>query len=164
VPAAEGLPSGVVTFLFTDIVGSTRTWEAEPEAMSVAMIRHDEVIDLAVTQAGGSLVRPRGEGDSRFAVFTSPSDALAAAAHLSIVLQTEPWTTTHPIQVRVAVHTGQADQRAGDYYGDAVNRCARLHALAHPGQILTSASTVGSSSPTSPHDHHHSRLRPRTSR
>ncbi len=138
-----GLPSGVVTFLFTDVVGSTRLWETEPTLMGGVMARHDELIEAAVEAAGGVLVRPRGEGDSRFAVFTSPRDALVAAARLNVALNAESWPTATPITVRTALHAGEADLRAGDYYGDAVNRCARLRGIAHPGQILLTSTTAG---------------------
>ena len=124
-----GLPSGVVTFLFTDVVGSTRLWEADPAATSLAMARHDELIETAVVAAGGVLVRPRGEGDSRFAVFISPTAALTAAADFSVALAGELWPTSVPIRVRAAVGTGEADVRAGDYYGDVVNRTARLRSV-----------------------------------
>ncbi len=137
------LPSGVVTFLFTDVVGSTRLWETEPNLMGAVMARHDQIIETAVAHAGGMVVRPRGEGDSRFAVFVSPRDAVVAAAAIAVALHGEPWATSTPIQVRTAIHTGEADLRAGDYYGDAVNRCARLRGIAHPGQILLTNATAG---------------------
>src|SRR5437867_7784875 len=84
------------------------------------------------------LVRPRGEGDSRFAVFSRATDAVAAAASLQEAFHTEPWPIPAPIRVRAALHTGEADLRDGDYYGTAVNRCARLRAIAHGGQTLLS--------------------------
>lgn len=136
------MPSGVVTFVFTDIVGSTRLWESRPALMGAAMARHDELVEAAVTGAGGFVVRPRGEGDSRFAVFASARDAIAAAAAINLALQAEQWQTSAPIRVRTAVHTGEAELRAGDYYGDVVNRCARLRGVAHPGQILVSSTTA----------------------
>ncbi|UQX89283.1 hypothetical protein M6D93_04580 [Jatrophihabitans telluris] len=145
-----GLPSGVVTFMFTDIVGSTRLWESEPQPMAAAMARHDALVEAAVTGAGGHLVRPRGEGDSRFAVFISARSALSAAADISLALQAEVWRTSCPVQVRTAVHSGEAEFRAGDYYGEVVNRCARLRGVAHPGQILVSAATAAVAGPVLP--------------
>ncbi len=136
------LPSGVVTFWFTDVVGSTRMWETEGEAMGPAMVRHDAIIESAVAEARGLLVRPRGEGDSRFAVFEAPVDAVVAAAELTVALHTEQWPTSQQVRVRTALHTGEADLRAGDYYGDVVNRCARLRSVAHPGQVLLTATTA----------------------
>ena len=137
------LPTGTVTYLFTDVEGSTRLWERHPDAMALALARHDELVEQAVGRHGGALVRPRGEGDSRFAVFARASDAVAAAAEVQRVLHTEPWPTPTPLRVRMALHTGEADLRAGDYYGAAVNRCARLRSAAHGGQTLLSAVTHG---------------------
>jgi predicted ATPase/class 3 adenylate cyclase len=136
------LPTGTVTFLFTDIEGSSALWEREPVAMQGATARHDALIEQAVAEHGGVVVRPRGEGDSRFAVFARASDAVAAALAMQRALTTEPWPTSTPLRVRVALHTGEAELREGDYYGSAVNRCARLRAVAHGGQVLVSQATV----------------------
>src|SRR6187402_415600 len=135
------LPTGTVTFLFTDIEGSTALWEREPVAMQAAAARHDALIEAEVAEQGGVVVRPRGEGDSRFAVFARASDAVAAALALQWDLAAEPWPTSTPPRVRLALHTGEAELRAGDYYGTAVNRCARLRAVAHGGQTLVSLAT-----------------------
>jgi class 3 adenylate cyclase len=150
-PARGSLPSGTITFLFTDVVGSTRAWEREPQAMGQAMRRHDALIDEAVQECGGALVRPRGEGDSRFAVFVDPADAVRAAMAVQQCLTTEDWTTTQPVRVRMALHTGAGELREGDYYGSPVNRCARIRSLAEPGQTLLSSATadaVASALPT----------------
>ena len=136
------LPTGTVTFLFTDVEGSKPLWERAPSAMQQAPVQHDALIEEAVAEHQGVVVRPRGEGDSRFAVFARASDAVAAAVAMQQALTAEPWPTPMPLQVRVAVHTGEADLRAGDYYGAAVNRCARLRATAHGGQILLSQTTA----------------------
>jgi class 3 adenylate cyclase len=127
------LPTGTVTFLFTDIEGSTHLWEQHPAAMRAAAVRHDAVVEGVVAGHGGVLVRPRGEGDGRFAVFARASDAVAAAAALQAALIAESWPTPQPLRVRMALHTGEADLRDEDYYGTAVNRCARLRAIAHGG-------------------------------
>jgi predicted ATPase/class 3 adenylate cyclase len=137
----DRLPEGVVTFLMTDVEGSTPLWEREAEAMPAAMARHDAIVEDAVAGHGGTVVRPRGEGDSRFAVFTHPPDAVAAAAVMQRGLATETWPTTGPIRVRAAVHTGYVDFVRGDYYGSAVNRAARIRALGHGGQTLLSLAT-----------------------
>src|SRR5918912_3778170 len=139
--AMADLPTGTVTFLFTDIAGSTALWEQQPAAMRHALVRHDALVDQIVAAHQGQVVRPRGEGDSRFAVFTRATDAVAAAAALQQALYAEPWPTPTPLRVRMALHTGEADLRDGDYYGTAVNRCARLRAVAHGGQTLLSAAT-----------------------
>ncbi|HWQ13341.1 MAG TPA: AAA family ATPase [Roseiflexaceae bacterium] len=141
-PSATDLPIETVTFLFTDVEGSTRLWERHPAAMRQALSRHDALIESCVAQHGGVVVRPRGEGDSRFAVFARATDALAAAVAIQRALHAEPWTALgQPLRVRIALHTGEADLRDGDYYGSAVNRCARLRALARGGQTLLSQTT-----------------------
>ena len=140
--ARADLPTGTVTFIFTDVVGSTAMWESDPAAARAAMVRHDTLVSDAVASCGGLLVRPRGEGDSHFAVFNEARAAMAAALRIAQTGRTEPWPTTHPVEVRMAVHTGWADLRDGDYYGAEVNRCARLRGLAHPGQILVSGATA----------------------
>ena len=145
------LPSGTVTFVFTDIEGSTKLWEEAPEQMRQAMVRHDEIIEGLVADTNGVVVRPRGEGDSRFAVFPHAYDAIACAAHIHKSLLAESWQTPHPIQVRLGIHSGVADIRMGDYYGSVVNRCARIRGIGHGGQSLmsrTTAELVGEELPT----------------
>jgi predicted ATPase/class 3 adenylate cyclase len=135
------MPTGTVTFLFTDIQGSTRLWEQHPDAMRLALARHDELAAAVIGRYGGALVKPRGEGDSLFAVFSRAPDALAAARDLQQTLLAEPWPAATPLRVRMAIHTGEADLRGRDYYGSAVNRCARLRAAGHGGQVLLSSAT-----------------------
>ena len=142
IPQMPELPTGTVTFLFTDIEGSTILWEQHPEEMRAALVRHDDLIEEVVEANSGVLVRPRGEGDSRFAVFPRASDAVAAACAIGRAFLVESWAIPEALRVRIALHTGEADLRAGDYYGSAVNRCARLRALAHGGQTLLSSVTV----------------------
>jgi hypothetical protein len=105
------------------------------------MARQDELIEFSVSQSGGVVVRPRGEGDSRFAVFQHASDAATAAIAIQRKFSTEPWPLPYPIRVRMALHTGEAHLRDGDYYGNVVNRCARLRSVAHGGQVLLSQTT-----------------------
>lgn len=135
------LPGGVVTFVFTDVRSSTRMWEESPEAMARALRLHDDIIDEAVEAHGGVSVKPRGEGDSRFLVFSDAGDALRAIAQIQARLASAEWATPSPIRIRAALHTGTADQQLGDYYGSAVNRAARLRAIAHGGQTVMSRST-----------------------
>ena len=137
--SAQRLPSGTLTFLFTDIEDSTLLWEHHPDQMRAAMLRHDALIETAVEKNLGRIVRPRGEGDSRFAVFTRASDALRAALTIQRLLLAEPWSLP-PLRVRIGLCSGEADLRDGDYYGGTVNRCARLRNAAHAGQILLSES------------------------
>src|SRR5215203_1050740 len=111
------LPTGTVTFLLSDIEASVRLWEADAAAMARALRRHDEIIERLVAGHGGAVVRPRGEGDSRFAVFTGAADGVAAALAIQRALHAEPWPTPSPLRVRLALHTGVADDHDGDYYG-----------------------------------------------
>jgi predicted ATPase/DNA-binding SARP family transcriptional activator/class 3 adenylate cyclase len=143
-PARDGSGSWYPrTFLLTDIVDSVSLWERDPESMSQAVARHDTIIQDAVSASGGELVRVKGEGDSTFSVFAHPSDALAAAAAIHEAVAAEQWPSTTPLQVRTGVHTGDAEPRDGDWYGPAVNRAARLRALADGGETLLSGVTAG---------------------
>lgn len=131
-----------VTFLLTDIEGSTAAWEADADAMAVALARHDELVEQVVTSRGGRLIKTRGEGDATFSVFDRPSAAAAAALELQDAIAQEPWALHQPIRVRMALHTGEVELRDGDYFGRAVNRVARLRSLAEGGQILCSGATA----------------------
>jgi predicted ATPase/class 3 adenylate cyclase len=133
------LPTGTVTFLFTDLEVSTRLWEEYPEAMKRALARHDAMLRAAVDGHHGRVVKARGDGVH--AVFAAGRDALGAAVAAQRALCLEPWGETGPLQVRMGVHTGEADQREGDYFGTAVNRAARLMAAAHGGQVVVSQAT-----------------------
>lgn len=135
-------PTGTVTFLLTDVQGSTRLWEQYGDQMGAAMARHDVFIEEAVTQAGGQLIRPRGEGDSRFAVFANAVNAVRAASTIQYKLSTGFNDLPFDCLVRIGLHTGAAEWRDGDYYGSAVNRCARIRGLAHGGQTLLSQATA----------------------
>jgi len=143
-PAAQQLSSvtRAVTFLLTDIEGSTAAWEADAGAMAVALARHDELIEQVVTSRGGRLIKTRGEGDATFSVFERPSAAAAAAIELQDAIVHEPWVLREPMRIRVALHTGEVELRDGDYFGRAVNRAARLRSLATGGQILCSGATA----------------------
>jgi class 3 adenylate cyclase len=131
-----------VTFLLTDIEGSTAAWEADAAAMAVALARHDELVEQVVTSRGGRLIKTRGEGDATFSVFDRPSAAAAAAIELQEAIRHEPWALSEPMRIRVALHTGEVELRDGDYFGRAVNRAARLRSLAAGGQILCSGGTA----------------------
>jgi class 3 adenylate cyclase len=131
-----------VTFLLTDIEGSTAAWESDAEAMGSALARHDEIVEQVVTSRGGRLVKTRGEGDATFSVFDRPSAASAAAIALQEAITCEPWSLAEPMRIRVALHTGEVELRDGDYFGRAVNRAARLRSLAVGGQTLCSGATA----------------------
>src|SRR5262249_51158912 len=124
------LPTGTLTFLLTDMEGSTRLWQHYHEAMRLALVRHDTLIEQVVAAHAGQLVRPRGGGDSRFAVFAHASNAVSAACAIQLALSAEPWDLPEPVRVRIGLHTGEADLQSGDCYGPAVNHCARLRAVA----------------------------------
>src|SRR5919199_6996718 len=135
------LPTGTITFLFTDIEGSTTLWEQHPDAARQALARHDALVEAIVAAHEGWVVRPRGEGDSRFAVFAQATDAVRAAAALQQALQAEPWPTATPLRVRMARPPGEPALRGGVSYATAPNRWARLRAVAHGGQTLLSQAT-----------------------
>lgn len=132
---------GVVTFLFTDVEGSTALWEEAPDSMMDALRVHDGIIEAAAADHHGIPVKPRGEGDSRFVVFDSATNAVAAAARIQAALAATRWPTPRPLRIRISLHTGTAELQLGDYYGSAVNRAARLRAIAHGGQTVMSRST-----------------------
>src|SRR5207245_8535840 len=111
-------------------------WESHPEAMGSAVARHDALIEQAVDAHRGQVLRQPGQRDRRFAVFARATDALRAAAAIQQALLAEAWPGEAPLRVRLALHTGEADLRDGDYHGAAVRRCAEMCALAHGGQVL----------------------------
>ncbi|MBM3460396.1 MAG: adenylate/guanylate cyclase domain-containing protein, partial [Armatimonadetes bacterium] len=132
------LPTGTLTFLLTDIQGSTRLWEHHPDVMPGVLERHDALVRGCVEAYQGHVIRCRGEGDAIFAVFTNAGSAAGAVAAAQRALFAEPWPETTPIRVRAAIHTGEAQLRDEDYYGSAINRCARIRSLAFGGQTLVS--------------------------
>ncbi|MGD2048612.1 MAG: tetratricopeptide repeat protein [Chloroflexota bacterium] len=130
-------PRGTVTFLFTDIEGSTKLWEDAPEAMQPTLARHDELLRDCIERNGGLLVKTTGDGIH--AVFDSASDAIQASLAAQRAMLAESWEEAiGNLKIRMAMHTGSAELREGDYYGPAVNLAARLLALGHGGQILLS--------------------------
>jgi class 3 adenylate cyclase len=131
------------SFPLTDIVDSVALWERDPNGMSVAVARHDEIVADAVTAAGGELVRAKGEGDSTFSVFAHPVEAVASAVGVQQAIAAEAWPTGLGLHARAGVHAGDAEPRQGDWYGPAVNRAARLRALAGGAQTLVSGVTAG---------------------
>ncbi len=131
------LPTGTVTFLFTDIEGSTKLWERSPQAMSKAIARHDEIIQEAIELRGGYVFKT--VGDAFCAAFPTALGALEAALAAQRSLWAEEWgEDVAALRVRMALHTGAADERGGDYFGQPVNRVARLLSAGHGGQILLS--------------------------
>ena len=136
------LPTGIVTFMLTDVEGSTRLWEAAPDDAGRLIARHYELLDAAVALHGGHRPVEQGEGDSVVAVFTQASNALAAALDVQRAFAEEPWPADHPVRIRMALHTGETALRdEGNYFGPTVIRCARIRAVGHGGQILLSDAT-----------------------
>ena len=129
-----------VTFLFTDIEGSTGLWEAHPGQMRSALAHHDVVVHGAIEECGGRLVKSTGDG--AFAVFTSPHDAVGAAVAAQTALAAADWPEPIVLRTRMGVHAGQATVRNDDYFGPDVNRAARIMAAGHGGQIVCSAAVA----------------------
>jgi predicted ATPase/class 3 adenylate cyclase len=135
-----GAPTGTVTFLFTDIEGSTRLWEAAPNQMRSALASHDAIVRRTIEEHGGHVFSTGGDGFA--AAFDRPEQAWGAAVEAQGALTGHAWPEAAPVRVRMAVHTGAAEERGGDYFGPAVNRAARLMALGHGGQVLCSSVTA----------------------
>jgi len=134
------LPEGLVTFLFTDLEGSTRLWEEHPDVMGDALALHDQILRDAVLTHDGAIVKTTGDGVH--AVFVDARDAVDAAVAAQLALQAVSWGATGPLVVRMGCNSGDAELRDGDYYGPSVNRAARVMAAAHGGQILLSEATA----------------------
>ena len=130
-----------LTFLFTDLEGSTRLWQQYPEAMKTVLARHDDLLKTAVETFNGRVVKTTGDGFH--VAFASAQDGLSACIHAQRSLLEEDWEETGPLRVRMGLHIGEAQQRGGDYYGTAVNRAARLMSAANGGQVLLSAAIAG---------------------
>jgi class 3 adenylate cyclase len=133
------LPTGTVTFLFTDIEGSTRLWERNASAMHSALSRHDGILRSAIEERDGHVFKT--VGDAFCAAFSSVPEALGAAISAQRALHDEEWEEGAMIRVRMALHTGAVDEQGGDYFGPALNRVARLLSAGHGGQTLLSLAT-----------------------
>jgi predicted ATPase/class 3 adenylate cyclase len=129
-----------VTFVFTDIEGSTQRWERDRAAMQDAVCRHDVLVRAAITKHGGYVFK--AVGDAFCAAFGRPEDAIAAMLDAQSALAAEDFSAVDGLRVRAAIHTGTADERDGDYFGPAVNRVARLLAIGHGSQVLVSGVTT----------------------
>jgi predicted ATPase/class 3 adenylate cyclase len=135
-----GLPSGTVTFLFTDIEGSTQLWERQEAEMNAALARHDEIMRDVIARHDGYVFST--SGDSFAAVFDRAGDALAAVRAVQERLEGTVWPTREPVKVRMGLHTGEAHERDGNYFGPVVNRAARIMAAGHGGQAVVSSTTA----------------------
>jgi predicted ATPase/class 3 adenylate cyclase len=134
------LASQTLTFLFTDIAGSTRLWEQHRQPMKEALERHDAILRDAVESSNGHVVKTTGDG--LMAVFASAVDGLSACLKAQHDLAREPWGQTGPLRVRMALHVGEAAVRNGDYFGPTLNRAARIMSAGHGGQVLLSAAAA----------------------
>jgi predicted ATPase/class 3 adenylate cyclase len=148
--AAVSAPTGTVTFLFTDIEGSTTRWDRDVGAMESAVRRHDTLMRAALAAHAGFVFKTIG--DAFCAAFARPEDAVAAALSAQRALRDEDFSAVEGVRVRMAAHTGTADERDGDYFGPTVNRVARLLAIGHGGQVLLSGVTAGLVRPCLPED------------
>src|SRR5579863_7459246 len=133
------LPTGTVTFLFTDIEGSTTRWEHNPEAMREAIARHDALLRSVITVHGGFVFKMMG--DAVYAVFAVATDALAAAVAAQQAVNAEQWGEVGSLRVRMALHTGAAQSRDQDYFGPTLNRVARVLSTGYGGQVLLTTVT-----------------------
>jgi len=132
--------TGALAFLFTDLEGSTRTWEREPQSMHQWLARHDEIAAGAITANGGRVFKHTGDG--LCAVFGSAVVAARAACDIQLGLAAAGEAAIGPLRARIAIHSGDARERAGDFYGPTLNRCARLLDVGHGGQVLLSTSAA----------------------
>jgi predicted ATPase/class 3 adenylate cyclase len=139
--APASVAQGLCTFLFTDIVGSTRLWERAPQAARQALVRHYELIENAVEAHSGKIFKT--VGDACCCVFEDPADAVRSAIAMQRALARESWPhDAGTLQIRVGIHTGEAIAEHGDYFGPTLNRVARLMSAAHGGQIVLSWATA----------------------
>jgi predicted ATPase/class 3 adenylate cyclase len=136
-----GLPSGTVTFLFSDIEGSTRLWEEHPDAMRECLARHDELMRVAITAHDGVIVKTTGDGVH--AAFPTAAGGVAAAIDAQRGITSSAWDGLGGLKIRIGLHTGEAELRDEDYYGSDLNRAARLMSVAHGDQIVVSQLTGG---------------------
>lgn len=136
-------PPGTVTFLFTDVEGSSQLWEKHPDEMGPALAHHDVLLRGVIESHGGRVFKT--VGDAFHAAFPTARQAVDAAVEGQQRLLAGQSTAPRQLllRVRMAVHTGQAEQRDGDYFGQPLNRLARLLALGHGQQILLSEAAAG---------------------
>jgi len=138
--AGRSTPSGIVTFLMTDMENSTAQWDASQELMAEAVERHDAMVRAAFDRYGGYTFSTTGHGFA--AAFERVGDAVESAVEVQRALQAEPWPEPIAVLVRMGLHTAEAQERDGDYFGPSVNRAARLMSCGAGGQILVSSTTA----------------------
>jgi class 3 adenylate cyclase len=134
-------PSGTLTFLFTDLEGSTHLWEQYPDHMKAAMARHDALMRNSVEDNKGIVVKTTGDG--LHAVFDSAIKGIEAALQAQQMVAAESWPADISLlRIRIGLHTGESQLREGDYYGTAVNRAARIMSIGYGGQVLLSGTNA----------------------
>lgn len=136
-------PTGTITFLFSDIEGSSKKWDQQPDAMRVALGAHDRMLRETFEACGGFVFKT--VGDAFCVAFDTATDALAGALESQRALRAADWSAIGEMKVRMALHTGAAEQRDGDYFGQSLNRVARILAAAHGGQVLLSLPRLNTS-------------------
>ncbi len=139
-PEQPQLPMGTVTFLFTDIEGSTRLVQRSGDDYPAMLEEHHAIMRSAVEANGGVVVGT--EGDSFFVVFSAAPSALRAAVEAQIALEEHPWPEDGRIRVRMGMHTGEGRMGGGSYVGVDVHRAARIAAAGHGGQVLLSVTAA----------------------
>lgn len=146
----EGIPTGTVTFFFTDVEGSTRMWENHPEDMRGALRRHDEIVRTSIERNDGYVFSLAG--DQFVAAFHNVPAAMRAADDVQRSISDEPWGDSTLIRVRVGIHVGVAEERHNDYFGQVLNRTARIVSAGHGGQILLSGVAANLADPSRLYD------------
>ncbi|MFK7918023.1 MAG: adenylate/guanylate cyclase domain-containing protein [Ilumatobacter sp.] len=136
----DGIPTGTVTFFFTDVEGSTRLWEDHPTDMANALGRHDEIVRGRIEHNNGYVFSLAG--DQFVAAFHDVESAVTAAIETQAAIDVEPWPTDAPIRVRIGIHVGVAEERDNDYFGQVLNRTARIVSAAHGEQTLLSGAAA----------------------
>lgn len=139
----DSLPTGVLTFCLTDIVGSTSKWESRPGDMARSLAVHDDIVGAAAERHGGRFLEAQGEGDSTVTMYPSPLSAVRAAVDVVNDLGATAWPGELPLEIRVGVHTGQTDRRRADYVGATLNMAARLRGQGEAGEVILSNLTAG---------------------
>jgi predicted ATPase/class 3 adenylate cyclase len=132
--------SRTLTFMFTDLEGSSQLWERHRQSMTDALECHDAILRDAVESSNGHVVKTTGDG--LMAVFASPADGLHACLKAQHALAHQAWGETGPLRVRMGIHSGEAATREGDYFGPTLNRAARIMSAGHGGQVLLSAAAA----------------------
>ncbi len=135
--AVRVLPGGAVTLLFTDIVGSTWLWQEQPNLMGLALARHDALLHAIVPRHHGHVFKT--VGDAFYAVFATASDGATATLAAQRAVRAELWHPDAALHIRIALHSGAAEQRGGDYFGSTLNQIARMLASGHGDQVRVSA-------------------------